>query len=411
MSRSEVSGFLWGRRWARRGLGLLAGAVVADLVLSAPLFAAEMGSTSSSSEGPEPWAKVEIVQISELWTVPHGGEGPAVAYTGLLSAGAVFDLQAAAQLKGASFGISGLFLQGRDISAISVGDAGVVSNIAGEQTLRFFTAWYEQLFFEESVALKLGVLALDDDFIIADSAQLFVNSGFGTIQTLALNIQTPIYPLSGFGLRLKIQGPNGWLGQVGLYDGDGGTELGNRYHPDIALESRGLLTAIAEVSLTRANGQRWALGAVAHLGQLSDYASGQRDRGLGILYGFYEGLPFRLGGSELRSFAHVSLAVPTERAVSIAYADVGAVLSGDLWGRSDDFVGLGVTWTVFGSAYTSAATANGETATRMEWVVEATYALSVFSWLKVQPTLQWVLGAHTTGRDAAVFGLRASLFL
>ena len=354
------------------------------------------------------YLELVLQQTSEVWANPFGGARRGVVYSGLLEMGAEIDLGEAGWLAGASLGAVGFFIQGGDISAEAVGDAGVVSNIAGLQAARLFSLWYEQRAFRDAVSLKLGLIPLDDDFMLLESALLFVNSGFGLLQTLALNVPTPVYPLGALGLRLRVQPSREWTVQFGAYDGDAGAEPEDRPVSDIALSSDQAATLVIEAAWAPRSG--WgqvAGGGVLHLCLLDNPTSGAQERGIGL---FYLMLERRLSRDAV-AFAHVSVVWPSERAVTAAYADAGAVFTGRTWGRPNDRFGVGVTWTRFAGPYVEAERAAGRSISRTEWVVELTYEVSLLSWIRVQPSVQWIGQAHFAMDNVVALGLRGSINL
>lgn len=358
------------------------------------------------------YLELVLRQTSEIWANPIGGARRTTVYTGLLEFGAEFDLGGAGWLPGASVGAFGLFIQGVDVSAQGVGDAGVVSNVAGQATLRFFSAWYEHRWLDDRIRLKVGVIPLDDDFMIVDSAMLFVNSGFGLIQTLALSVPSPVYPLGAFGLRVHVQSSEAWTFQVGVYDGDAGDESDDRYASDLGWSHQQGATLVAEASWSPAFARgRIAGGGAVHFGLVPNYAKSEDERGIGILYMMFERRLTDAFPSELVVFAHGSVAVPGRRALAVAYVDVGAVWGGGGWSRPADRIGLGLAWTRFGAPYVENLRRNAQFVTASEWVGELTYELWLLPWLRIQPTVQWIGKAHFAARNALALGLRASVNL
>ncbi len=319
---------------------------------------AATAATAATAAGAEPpvWLEPTASQMSAVWANVAGGERRAVVYTGLLSLGARVDLGAADVWPGAHFGIAGLALQGQNVSPTAVGDAGIhltsltcgslrappaswlrlriVSNIAGVQTVRLFKAWYEQSLLDGAVRIKAGQLALDDDFMVLAPALTFLQSGFGTPQTEALNKPAPIYPLGALGLRVAVEPSDAWGVRLGAYDGDAGAEADHPYASDLALTADQGVILLSEVS-RRGERTTVSMGGFAHLGRLRNFAigagasrwNGGRQRGLSS---GYVSLAHTLGewqGSTLTSFARVAIAGPRRLARVVGYADVGLVLA------------------------------------------------------------------------------------
>lgn len=354
------------------------------------------------------WLVPELSQWSEGWSNVAGGGRRQVVYTGLLVFGFQVDLGPSLGARGLSVGFTGLWLQGEDLSANAVGDAGVTSNIAGVSTVRLFRAWVEQRMLRDVVRLRAGVLALDDDFLVVDAADLFVHSGFGTAQTLALNVPSPIYPLGGLGLRLALQPTPHWTVRMGVYDGSAGDPTVHRYTSDLGASINTGLTF-----LTQAGYESTAVGTDLSVGAFFQAGEAPRGGARGLWGGYVMGeqVLTQLGASELTAFAHASAAWPAPRTVAVAYVDVGLVLDGALWRRTGDTLGLAYGSTIFGQSYVNEQRELRRMVTDSEDAFEMTYRATLVAGIALQPVLQWIRNAHYAHRDSLVLGLRLTLLL
>lgn len=347
----------------------------------------------------------------EGWANAAGGRRRDATLTGLLAFGAEVDSEAAGWWPGGRFHVTGLGLYGGNITG-AVGDAGVASNIAGVSTVRLFRAWYQQRWLDGDVDVKAGIVALDDDFMVLPSAQLFLYSGFGTAQTEALDTPAPIYPLGSLGARIALRPHHAWTLSLGAYDGDAGDPTEHRHVSELAPTSDGGAILLAETLWQTAPGGRaltLGLGGFAHTGRVADGGSPPRRRGLGSAYLMLERELGRLGASTLVAFSHVAVALPDDRAVAIAYGDAGFVLDGGLWSLPHDRFGIGWAWTAFGDEPTQAQRqATTERVSTAESVLEITYEAAFRSWLALQPAMQWHRTPRLSARDALVLALRVT---
>lgn len=346
-------------------------------------------------------------QSSEVWVNAHGGFRGDTVYTGLLTFGGNVDLDALGIVPGGSVQLVALGIQGGNISN-AVGDAGIVSNIAGQETVRLFNWWYEQTWLDDRLALKGGQVALDSDFMVIDAAQLFLSSGFGTPQTEALNTPAPIYPLGALGARLRVD-LNPLTLRVGVYDGDAGAEKAQPHTSDLALDGSSAVITAVELSWQATEKAKATLGGFAHAGEFPDQETGELVRGLGSAYAAYEHTLGRWRGSELVAFARVAGAFPVARTAVVLYGDAGLVLSGGAWRRPDDRLGLGVAHTLFGDDHVRAERAAGQDVSLAETVLELTYELVPLPWIRLQPSGQVIVGPHFSHRDAVVLGFRGTI--
>ena len=110
-----------------------------------------------------------------------------------------------------------------------IGNINEVSNIQGMvNTVRPFHIWLQQKLLNDKLRLVAGWMSLDTDFMMSQSANLFVNSAFGPIQTWNMNFSAPVYPVSALGFMGEWQVTDRYDLKAGIYDGDTGGEKGNR---------------------------------------------------------------------------------------------------------------------------------------------------------------------------------------
>ena len=167
----------------------------------------------------------------EVWGNTTGGLKRGAVYTGLLDFGVDLDLEKLIGWEGATFRSSWLWLSGRDASEDLVGNLFTISNISGFNTLRAFELWHEQSFADNLFSIRIGQLAVDEEFIISDTAGLFLNGTFGwpAIASEALPNGGPAYPLATLGVRLAVD-PTAWYSYlVGAYQGNPFEESVNRH--------------------------------------------------------------------------------------------------------------------------------------------------------------------------------------
>jgi porin len=179
---------------------------------------------------------------------PHnisGGIDPGSVYEGALLMLLDLDSQKLAGYDGGHFHVGGVWIHGEDhFSDEHIGDLNKVNLIDFPHAGRLWELWYEQKFWGDRVSLKVGQMAVDQDFITAE----FYNS-LGSITllnqtffypTLAFNVYNipgfpgplhalPSSPYGAPGVRLKVKATDQLYFQVAGYDGypdqDNGTHL------------------------------------------------------------------------------------------------------------------------------------------------------------------------------------------
>lgn len=88
--------------------------------------------------------------------------------------------------------------------SMNVGDVQATNNIEAPSTVTVYRAYFEQQLFDDRVAILVGLYALDWEFDIAPSAELFVHSSFGTGGDIGNSgrIGPSIYAATGLGVRV-----------------------------------------------------------------------------------------------------------------------------------------------------------------------------------------------------------------
>ena len=385
--------------------------VLTAVALGALLAARPAGGRAADAEGQDDgglgshlglprWLSPTVRYLAEAWGVLAGGRARGGTASGLLSLGAEVDLDRAGVLSRASLGVRWVAPHGGNISA-TVGDIGIVSNIAGVPAFRLMKAWVTQGV-GDHLAFTAGILALDETFMVIEPALLFVNSGFGTPQTEALNTPAPIYPMGSLG-AFGVWSPSERVDlRIGLYDGDAGASADHRFVGSLGVDADGGALLLVEVHL-RPLGRQWglSLGGFGHTGVLGPRAG----RGLASGWVSVEGRLLELGGGTLEGFLRGAFALPEVDAVALAQLDGGLVWSPAVWGRPQDRLGVGVV----SVARSSATLPVGRPP--LETVFELTFRWQVIPSLFVQPDLQIVVepAQAPDAGPAAVFGLRVGL--
>ena len=234
-----------------------------------------------------------------------------------------------------------------------------VSGNTAEPDVRLFEAWYEQPI--GAFTLRAGLLAADQEFIVADHSTTLLGATFGITSQFSYNVIGPVYPVATPGLSGRLELDDFLVVRAAVYDGT----QENSHGIPTALGPDQLL--IGEVELFTAI----KLGAWRH-----------NERGT-ALYMVLDGqLETHIG-----VFARAGVS-PTETVHT--YFDTGVRL-GHGRVRPDDFFCIGIAF---------ARTDDGD-----ETIVEASYEAQV-RWLTLQPDVQLVM---MRDRTVGVFATRATV--
>jgi porin len=339
----------------------------------------------------------------------NGGYAQGNSFQGIAEAGVILDLEKVWGWAGTSLYLSGMRVHGDDPSAELVGDYNYVSNIVAENTTRVFQAW--AAWQREEFSIKAGLLTFDDAFMVSETSQLFINSGFGPMPTISGNTSTPIWPISALGAAVSWIDEQGWSLQAGVFDGDGGDELSNRRGTTIRLDAdEGALTVIEAGKIFSPTSYPTSVkaGFWFHSGYFQDYASGEERHGNQGFFAIVDQHLTRVddSGPTWVMFARAGNALSEARNVVRFHGDIGVSATGLIAGRPDDVFGFGICRTEFGSDYLAAREAEESFVTRRETVLEATYSIALGHGVTLQPDLQYVFDPHESGRDAFLGILR-----
>ncbi len=357
---------------------------------------------------------------------PSGGHRQGAIYDGLLEAGVTVDLGKLANWQGATLTVDGLYPHGSSLTRNDVRDFNVLSNIDAVHSPRLYEAWLEQDLDGGVFSIRAGQVAIDSEFFISTIGALFINSAFGVLPSVGMNMNVAFYPVAAPGVRLKATPNDSWSVQGGVYDGNvGDLHTTNRNGLRFNLNGSDGAFAIGEVDYTLhappvADGKQtpapvlsgtYKLGGYYNTEAFTDDTTGRPQHGD---YGFYvimdqnvwqaPGSP----GQGLQAFARVS-AAPADRNEVEFYTDGGLDYTGLIPGRTQDVMGLGLSYAKLSNGLRDAQ--GNPCPNHYEAIVELTYQAVMTPWLNIQPDLQYIFNPGALGAqpDALVVGLRFNL--
>jgi carbohydrate-selective porin OprB len=123
---------------------------------------------------------VRLAEVEEVFGNPFGGQRQTVAYEGITHFGLRVDTSKAFGLPGGIFAASGLQIHGQGLSATALGNNVLtVSSIEAHPGTLLEQLWYEQSLLEDKLAVRVGQMRADLEFLSSSYASLFINSTFG----------------------------------------------------------------------------------------------------------------------------------------------------------------------------------------------------------------------------------------
>ena len=353
------------------------------------------------------------------------------------------DLEKLFGWQGAALHTNGYVIGGNGLSGNDVGNMMTVSNIEALSTTRLYEAWFEQKLDDGKIAVRLGQLGADSDFLISTYAGLFINGTFGWANIVAANLPSggPAYPLATPGIRLKFTPSDQFTFLFGLYDGNpAGPGNGNPQQRDL----NGLAFRVTDPPLLFGEGQysynlnadaglagTVKIGTWDHFGRFADErfdSTGQLSGDYGV-YGVVDQMIYHLPGDDptkgVGIFARVS-ASPDDRNLVSFYADAGINFSGIIASRPNDLFGLAIAYSGISDCVSAAEqdaiyVSHVQTPIQdYEAALELTYQAQIVPGWTVQPDFQYIFhpGGHIanpfnpTGAaipNATVVGVRTTI--
>jgi porin len=395
--------------------------------------------------------------VSETLSNPTGGIRQLTIYQGLLDVSLNLDLEKLAKWPDATFYIDGYWISGRGLSRDAVGNLLAVSSIEALASTRLHDMWFQQEFLDHQISLRVGQIALDDEFYISQYSAGFVNSTFGCPDIWSTDLPSggPCYPFAVPGARLRVAPTSNLTLSAAVFNGNpaplgsGDPQVRNSSGTNFLIGEGGFMP-IAElaysfdeqpISSTPLSDVK--LGAWYHTGEFPDQ---RRDSsGLSLANPASNGIPAMHGSNfgaylvvdkmlwrrpdtatqGLAAFLRVGYAPPDRNLFSLEI-DAGFTFKGLFPNRELDVLGVGTSYGRIGYARhldrdQILFASIGHPIRDYESVLEITYAARIAPWWLLQPDLQLVFhpGGHTAPPgsspgvgpipNALVLGLRSGI--
>jgi porin len=404
-----------------------------------------------------------LQEQSEILGNVRGGRRQGFAYDGLTTGTLQVDTQAAFGLAGGQFNVSGLQIHGQNLSAENLLNLQTASGIEADRATRLWELWYQQKFFDDKLDVRLGQMSLDQEFMVSQNSNYFVNTMFGWPMLPAADMPGggPAYPLSALGGRVRLRASDTVTILAAVTNGSpapsnyGDPQMRNPSGTSFPLNGGALAIAEIQVAYPFAAPPADAkepqpLAGLYKIGVWYDSENFPDQRydntGLSLAnplstgiaathsgdYGFYavaDQMIFRWSddpGRNISLFLRPSIAPQQDRNFISFAVNGGLAAHGLIQGRNDDAFGLGAAFaqvsdSVTGFGLDTAFFNPGvyAPARHNETVIEATYQYQLTPWCQLQPDFQYVFnpGGGIVNPDnptekvknEAVLGVRANI--
>jgi porin len=385
--------------------------------------------------------------IDDVIGNPSGGIKQSAHYDGLLNVYLDANMEKLIGLKGLCFHTNMYQIHGTSITAENLLSIVTASNIEAFPSTRLDEFWFEQTLLNDKVSVRFGALAVDTEFLIADSAAAFIANTFGwtTISSDNLPFGGPIYPFASPGVRMAVEPNDRFKLMIDVNDDNPVGPCPEDLDPgqcnedglEFRLDDPPLLLVEADYSYNK----RAVLPGTIKLGGWYDFGKFADQRldvhgglrgvtgagpllhdGTYGLYGVIDQAIYRLPGDQngrgISVFARV-VGSPADRNQVDAYFDTGVVFTGMLPRRPNDVFGIGVAYTGISDDASAFDRDSGLSIIRNhEVLLEISYATEIVPGWTLQPDLQyiWNPGGHvpddSSGRpieNATVVGVRTTI--
>jgi porin len=376
--------------------------------------------------------------------VNSGGFNQGGKYDGVLDLALDADMHKLGFWKGLCFHTNGFQIHGQSITASNIGSLMPVSSLEATPATRLFELWLEQHMFNDKLAVKVGQLAADTEFILSEGGGFFLNGTWGWPSITAADMPSggPAYPLATPGVRVAVTPNDAMQLLVGVYNGDPAPpcasddpQVCNNDGLDFELDDPPLLMVEGAYKY---NQERLAgtikVGGWNHFGTFEHQrfsaggnliaVTGEPGRPLDNDWGLYaiiDQLIWRLPGSEdpkgVGVFARF-IGAPEDRNLVDFYFDGGFTFSGMIRARPDDSFAIGFAYTGISDQVKGFDIDSGLPVGRnYEALLEICYTMQLTTGWTIQPDFQyfWQPGGNVTNdngkviENAAVFGARTAI--
>jgi porin len=367
-----------------------------------------------------------LLATNDAIAIVDGGLEQANFFPGVVEPAVGLDLERLIGWKDTLMFVRAFGMYGRDPNE-AAGALNSPSNIGNAvQTFRFYEAWIERRFLDDSLNLRAGLYATDSEFDAKGASAVFINSGFGTgVDLSQTGVNGPcIYSTGCLGARLRYSPTPAHYVQVAIVDAVAG-DPDDPYGTHIEIGNGEGVLVLGEAGYERSEPEsrflRAALGLWYYSSEFDDLlqvdADGgpTRSRASPGVFAFVEGELLREtpdGAQGLSSFLRGGLADPDVNAVEF-FAAGGLTYTGLLPGRDMDVAGFGVLTAINGDESVRAGKLAGTPVDRAEVALEWTYWMPVTAGISLQFDVQYIVdpGADPAIDNVVVLGLRTRIAL
>jgi porin len=288
----------------------------------------------------------------------------------------------------------------------------------------------QKLFWDKKLSLKIGNMAVDNEYFQSTSASLFINGTFGAFTFIANNVaNAPVYPLAAPGVRLQFLPTDQTYVMAGVYgkDDNSNQATNNQNGIRFALDSTSGTLIMSEAGFLLNQGPKdkglqgsYRIGSWVDTGNhttsisQAQFASGTGPlQSTGTNFGVYGVLDQQIYAQDSRiiSFFARGGDAPANTNFVDYYIESGFNFTGFIPGRDNDVGGIAMAHSHVSDDYSESQILQGNPPSTAETVIEATYKVQLAPWWSVQPDVQYIVTPSGVqgSRNATVLGVRTNV--
>ncbi|NJM14121.1 MAG: carbohydrate porin [Bacteroidales bacterium] len=172
----------------------------------------------SASQENEQVLAAEAIYTGDFFNSFFGGTKQGFGYMGLIDLSLSLDLNLLGLKGGGAFSVNIQNTHGRSLTGEYVGDIQTISNIDNRNA-----AYLYQLFYARQtgkVGFLIGKHDLNSEFIASDLGGEYVNSSFGIMPAVSMNLSPSIFPKTSAALVASYQANDQISIKAAVYDGN-----------------------------------------------------------------------------------------------------------------------------------------------------------------------------------------------
>ncbi|WP_322012387.1 carbohydrate porin [Paraburkholderia sp. J12] len=370
-----------------------------------------------------------LQETSEYMNNLSGGTHRGGAYDGVTQFGFGLDTQKVFGLPGGIFNVSGLQIHGTNLSERNLQTLQLATGVEADAGTRLWELWYQQSLLGGKVDVKVGQQSLDQEFMVSQYANTFMNATFGwsVLPSVDLPGGGPAYPLSSLGVRVRATPTDAITVLGGVFDGNPAPGTGdpqklNASGTNFNLHNGALVIGEVQYAINQPSSNpndpkpsglqgTYKLGFWYNSNRFAD--TGYDNNGLSLANPASTGVPASHSGDysiyavadqmvwrpsedspqSVGVFARV-MGAPGDRNLVDLGVNAGVTLKAPFKGRDNDVVGLAVGYAHIGSHAQDLASAQanatpGYPSRSAETILEATYQYQVAPWWQIQADFQY----------------------